>query len=985
MRTSAIFAVSLFALVGCGDNSGGPLSSVPSQVTNGPVGPASSTPYSRSEGDQSVSAAQQLSTGGGVHVAEARSSVGAPVIYSTTGGPLPDAKRAGHVQIGANVTPLPDWKRPDRWSDPVNGVSVSTGRTYDGARGTQIAEYVIPHIDDKWEPQGYANEPTTDTPGLATFPNQPVLRLAEGTSKEHSAYALHAAALINSTLPHNKRILIGPEAPPLASVDQIPDGQIFVDFAAKSDWIPSSEGSAMNATSYSWEWVPRQDSGCPFSDDCAWEWVPREDGILCPTPDDCAVAPGEAGRWKISGMRAGHVWVDPDAFHTQAEFVRVLVHEMLHALGLRGHSFVDRFPKSVLRNAYSTILPTDNHVPEIDADGLLAIYTRLAPGAEPETFSATGLEPWGNESQRMHGELNIPDGAAFGVAFRNDLGRPWAVGPEPFSSIAQNQDLRSNATWDGALLGFTPEGNPVAGEAEITVDLGALTGRADFTGLLESNLPKSQDDGSWSTWSDGDLGYTVVVNGNTIRETGGDEGLLTASFVGRRHQGTVGTLERQDLSAAFGASIAIDNLRDHSNTLDEATDITLGTRFTGSITSPTDVDYFKLPVSKVGTLTITTTGDANPNVRVFDAEGTEIPGSPGSYIVDITKAILAKGKHIFVQFSGGNTGQGYFASTALEEGAGEQELIREKNHAKRYSNKAIKAMQANAIHTSLYYGLFPPSPYQLLDLRKAGITLSDMANLILRGEWPKLEESTILEHLANAVFLGGEAAPTPLNEKIVNFQYRTNPTTQPVSISVSDFAEPITGTTATHYEVFGSWGRWNYHGISFEHSKFTGSNVSELNYTGIRHFYSESAGHSTGKLPEASASYTGEAHLWDSSKRLQANEARMQLIYTFDTKTVDVEFEYKLPDGQNLKYTAVNAYEGVGSNFSKLTDKGQISGSFYGPDRQEVGGVFQYFHEGKTPSSIGGLHTTAPDSFPASAGTPHAPHIISGAFSAARD
>lgn len=552
MRTSAIFVVSLFALVGCGDNSSGPLSSVPSQVTNGPVGPASSTPYSRSEGDQSVSAAQQLSTGGGVQVAEARSSVGAPVIYSTTGGPLPDAKRAGHVQIGANVTPLPDWKRSDRWSDPVNGVSISTGQTYDGARGAQIAEYVIPHIDDQWEPQGYANEPATDTPGLATFPNQPVLRLAEGTSKEHSAYALHAAALINSTLPHNKRILIGPEAPPLVSVDQIPDGQIFVDFAAKSDWIPSSEGSAMNATGYSWEWVPRQDSGCPFSDDCAWEWVPREDGISCPTPTDCAVAPGEAGRWKISGMRAGHVWVDPDAFHTQTEFVRVLVHEMLHALGLRGHSFVDRFPKSVLRNAYSTILPTDNHVPEIDADGLLAIYTRLAPGAEPETFSATSLEPWGNESQRIHGELNTPDGAAFGVAFRNDLGRPWAVGPEPLSSIAQNQSLRGNATWGGALLGFTPEGSSVSGEAEITVDVGSLTGRADFTEIEEWSSHKSQDSRNWSTWGDGDLGYTIAVSGNTIRETGGDEGVLTGSFVGRKHEGAVGILERQDLSAAFG-------------------------------------------------------------------------------------------------------------------------------------------------------------------------------------------------------------------------------------------------------------------------------------------------------------------------------------------------------------------------------------------------------------------------------------------------
>ena len=529
MRISIVVAVSLFTLVGCGGNGGGPVSMMSPQVGSGHVGPASSTQQSRTDGDQSVSAAQQLPTGGGVHVAEARSSVGAPVIYSTTGGPLPDAERAGQIQIGANVTPLPDWKRPDRWSDPVNGVSVSTGRTYDGARATRIAEYVIPHIDDKWEPQGYVNESTSDTPGLASFPSQPVLRLAEGTSDEHTAYALHAAALINSTLPHDKRILIGPEAPSLVSVDTIPDGQIFIDFAEKPDWISSSEASAIHAPSYAYEWDPTSQ------------------------------------RWKIKGMRAGHVWVDPDAFHSQAEFVRVLVHETLHALGLRGHSLVDQFPESILRNTYSTILPTDNHVPMIDADGLLAIYTRLAPGAEPETLSATSLEPWENESLRMHGELDAPVGAAFGVAFRNDLARPWAFGPEPLSLIAENQELHGDATWTGALLGFTPKGSSVAGDAEITVDLGPLTGRADFTDLEEWSSPKWQDAGQWSMWGDGDLGYTIAVSGNTIRETGGDEGVLTGSFVGRQHEGAVGTLERPDLSAAFGgsktgtASNAIDN------------------------------------------------------------------------------------------------------------------------------------------------------------------------------------------------------------------------------------------------------------------------------------------------------------------------------------------------------------------------------------------------------------------------------------------
>ena len=60
--------------------------------------------------------------------------------------------------------------------------------------------------------------------------------------------------------------------------------------------------------------------------------------------------------------------------------------------------------------------------------------------------------------------------------------------------------------------------------------------------------------GTGTQWLDGDLGYTISVRGNTFRETGGDTGTLTGIFVGRSHEGAAGTLERADLTAAFGAS-----------------------------------------------------------------------------------------------------------------------------------------------------------------------------------------------------------------------------------------------------------------------------------------------------------------------------------------------------------------------------------------------------------------------------------------------
>ncbi len=42
---------------------------------------------------------------------------------------------------------------------------------------------------------------------------------------------------------------------------------------------------------------------------------------------------------------------------------------------------------------------------------------------------------------------------------------------------------RRTATWAGSLLGFTGAGRPVAGDAEIGIDLSSLQGRADFREL----------------------------------------------------------------------------------------------------------------------------------------------------------------------------------------------------------------------------------------------------------------------------------------------------------------------------------------------------------------------------------------------------------------------------------------------------------------------------------------------------------------------
>ena len=104
-----------------------------------------------------------------------------------------------------------------------------------------------------------------------------------------------------------------------------------------------------------------------------------------------------------------------------------------------------------------------------------------------------------------------------------------------------------------------------------------------------------------------------------------------------------------------------DGNNDHSDTPDGATAISLDSAISGTIGSATDVDHFRLGIESEGTLTITTSGNADPDIRVYDAGGVEIPGMAGSWIVVINQAILDKGNYVIVRLSGGTPGESYSA------------------------------------------------------------------------------------------------------------------------------------------------------------------------------------------------------------------------------------------------------------------------------------------------------------------------------------
>ena len=224
----------------------------------------------------------------------------------------------------------------------------------------------------------------------------------------------------------------------------------------------------------------------------------------------------------------------------------LVVHEFLHALFGTRHVSSD-LPSIMDSSGGAYVLNQQplSILPSLDREALRVLYSRLDNLDSPADFGT-----WASTSTHLHANGQH---AAFGVAMRNGYAEPWAYGYLPETGLVDNTTLTGTATWSGVLLGFTPDAAPVAGDAALSVDLDTLDGRADFTNLESWTTGQAPGEaGSGTTWHDGDLGYSIVVNGNTFKQTGGDDGILTGAFFGESHEGMGGTLERDDLTAAFG-------------------------------------------------------------------------------------------------------------------------------------------------------------------------------------------------------------------------------------------------------------------------------------------------------------------------------------------------------------------------------------------------------------------------------------------------
>ena len=270
------------------------------------------------------------------------------------------------------------------------------------------------------------------------------------------------------------------------------------------------------------------------------------------------------------------IHVDRTAFGglSHRHFTTLIAHELMHALGL-GHVSPDfdtlmEATREIYRSWQGLgvrYVPDANGNPvpvagageeagipmpmsllyPVDREALQVLYSKLDAGDSPTSYgywSSTSLHIAGNGRH-----------ANFGVAQRNGIAEPWAHGYLPETDLADSAALSGAVRWQGTLVGFTPLQEAVTGEAVLTVSLGTLNGTASFT-ELERWLPWQRPGtaGTGTTWGDSDLDYSIKVDGNTFREVSGDDGRLTGIFTGAAHEGAAGTLERADLTAAFGAT-----------------------------------------------------------------------------------------------------------------------------------------------------------------------------------------------------------------------------------------------------------------------------------------------------------------------------------------------------------------------------------------------------------------------------------------------
>lgn len=195
----------------------------------------------------------------------------------------------------------------------------------------------------------------------------PTLRMAEDTSDRNREIVKEAVRRLNSALPDGYDIVVGTDVSPRIT-EKIPDGEILVDFGF------TDEGH--------WGGNCRQENGYPFGCADTTRSIDDEDPSM-------------------SEIKSAHVWThtfERGILGLCAEEAKlsVMTHELLHALGFRGHVNIPEWGSTSImtRGTGCTSFDIEEFIEEgtipasipgpVDCVTLNAMYSRLENGDYPE-------------------------------------------------------------------------------------------------------------------------------------------------------------------------------------------------------------------------------------------------------------------------------------------------------------------------------------------------------------------------------------------------------------------------------------------------------------------------------------------------------------------------------------------------------------------------------------------------------------------------
>ena len=277
---------------------------------------------------------------------------------------------------------------------------------------------------------------------------------------------------------------------------------------------------------------------------------PETISVTCsPTAVACARHHVPFGNYTWSSV----LRIPDDLDTTEYTFPRkVIVHELLHALGIWGHVDSVEFPDSIMGGSGEYIPNLGHIISKIDREVLQIMYMSQLT----DLYNDWG--EWSDVSHHLVGRTEDGD-LNFGVALFNGLPQPWVRGALPDTDLKDNSTLSGSATWSGSLLGFSGP-SPIAGAAELEVGLATLADADNEQDLRFRDIyfvnrfetaDRSDDSDLW--FSTRNIDYKVNVSGNGFVNVDG-EGHVTGAILGAGHEHMGGTVKRTDMIGAFGGS-----------------------------------------------------------------------------------------------------------------------------------------------------------------------------------------------------------------------------------------------------------------------------------------------------------------------------------------------------------------------------------------------------------------------------------------------